>query len=457
MTAQACIGRNGLRRLEVKELAGQVPHVVIIGGGFGGLAAAKALKGAPVRITLIDRSNHHLFQPLLYQVAISYLSPAHIASPIRSILRNQKNVTVEMMEFTGLDKDQRLVHACSPDGSVSTLTYDFLILAPGVRHSYFGHDEFEKFAPGLKSLADAVAIRNKVLGAFELAETEKSPSKHGDLLTFVLVGAGPTGVETAAAIAVLIKMTLQSQFRRISLQRTRIVLIDGGNRVLASFSEHLSQAAQKRLQSLGVEVRLGSVVEQVDQDGVTLSGGERIVSKTVIWAAGVAPSPIAQWLGAPADKIGRVRIEKDLTVPGHPEIFVIGDAASLDRNGLPLPGVAQVAMQQGRYAGRAIRGRLSGKPLVAPFSYFDKGNMAVIGRNFAVLESGKVRMSGMIAWLAWVAVHLQFLGQSSLRLTVFVQWIWSYLTGQGGSYLIVNHHAMVTAPAIATRKEAGSP
>ena len=415
----------------------QLPQVVIVGGGFGGLSAAAALKHAPVRITLIDRSNHHLFQPLLYQVAISVLSPGNIAAPLRVILRNQKNLTVEMREVTGVDKVQKAVYSRALDGTVDTTPYDYLILATGVGQSYFGHDEFEKFAPGLKSLPDALAARNKILSAFELAETERDPSKHGDLLTFVIVGAGPTGVETAGAIAVLIRLTLQKQFRRISLQKTRVVLVDGGSRVLASFSEEISGIALRRLQSLGIEVRLNTRVELVDGEGVVLKGGERIVSKTVIWAAGVEPSPVAKWIAAPADKTGRVRIQEDLTVPDQPNIYVIGDVASLDRNGRPLPGVAQVAIQQGRYAGRAIRARLDGRPAGKPFSYFDKGNMAVIGKNFSVLESGEFRLSGFPAFLAWGAVHLQFLGQSSLRVTVLVQWFWTYFTGQGGARLIV--------------------
>ena len=415
----------------------QLPHVVIVGGGFGGLSAAAALKKAPVRITLIDRSNHHLFQPLLYQVAISILSPGNIASPLRVILRNQKNLAVEMREVTSVDKAQKVISSRALDGTISTTPYDYLILATGVGPSYFGHDEFEKFAPGLKSLPDALTARNKILSAFELAETEPDPSRHRDLLTFVIVGAGPTGVETAGAMAILIKLTLQKEFRRISLQKTRVVLVDGGSRVLASFSEKISAIALRRLQSLGVEVRLHTRVELVDGDGVVLNGGERIVSKTVIWAAGVEPSPVAKWLDAPADKTGRVRIREDLTVPDQPEIYVIGDVASLDRNGLPLPGVAQVAIQQGRYAGRAIRARLAGKPVGKPFSYFDKGSMAVIGKNFSVLESGKFRLSGFPAFLAWGVIHLQFLGQSSLRVTVLVQWLWGYFTGQGGARLIL--------------------
>src|SRR5271154_2964636 len=367
-----------------------LPQVVIVGGGFGGLAVAKALKNTPAEITLMDRTNHHLFQPLLYQVATSALFPGQIGTPIRAILRNQKNTTVILGEVTGVNKTQKCVFVSDADRVGVPLPYDYLILATGVTHSYFGHNEFEKFAPGLKTLADAEAIRNKILQAFEQAEAEEDPAHHRDLLTFILVGAGPTGVEMAGA--------------------------------------------------LGVEVRLGHSVDQIDADGIVVAG-ERIVSKTVIWTAGVAPSPAGKWLQAETDRAGRVRIQNDLTVPGHPEIFVIGDTAALDQNGKPLPGVAQVAMQQGRYAGKVIHNRIAGKPAPGPFSYFDKGSMAVVGKGFAVLQSGKVQVSGFGAWLTWAAVHLQFLATSSLRLTVFLQWIWTYVTGQRGDRLIVNHHA----------------
>jgi NADH dehydrogenase FAD-containing subunit len=420
-------------------MSDRTPHVVIVGGGFGGLAAAKALKHTPVHITLVDRTNHHLFQPLLYQVATSVLSPGQIASPIRGILRNQKNTTVILGEVTGVDKDQRFVFVNSTDREGVPLPYDYLILATGVRHSYFGHNEFEKFAPGLKNLADAVAIRNKILLAFEQAETEEESGRHRDMLTFVLVGAGPTGVEMASAIAVLVRKTLQSEFRRIDPASARIVLIDGSQRVLGSFSEELSKAAKNRLEDLGVEVRLGHGVDQIDEEGVIVAG-ERIASKTVIWTAGVAPSPAGKWLGVETDRAGRVRIQTDLTVPHHPEIFVVGDTASLDQDGKPLPGVAQVAMQQGRYAGKVIHASIKGSSPPRPFRYFDKGNMAVVGKGFAVLQSGKVRLSGFVAWLAWAAVHLEFLATSSLRVNVFIQWVWTYLTGQRGSRLIVNHH-----------------
>lgn len=416
------------------------PRVVIVGGGFGGLAAAKALKNAPASIILVDRTNHHLFQPLLYQVAISVLAPGQIASPIRAILREQKNVTVVLGEVTGVDKARQLVYANSADREAVPLAYDYLILATGATHSYFGHPEFEEFAPGLKSLADAVAVRNKILSTFEQAEAEEDPHLHRDLLTFVLVGAGPTGVEMASAIATLVRSMVQSEFRRINPSMARIVLVDKGNRVLGTFAENLSEAAKRRLEELGVEVRVGQGVEEINDNGVII-GGEWIASKTVIWTAGVAPSSAGKWLEAETDHAGRVKVRNDLTVPGQPEIFVVGDTMTLNQDGKPLPGVAQVAIQQGRYAGKSIRARIAGSSARAPFRYFDKGNLAVVGKGYALLQTGRVRMKGFLAWLVWAAVHLQFLATSSLRVSVFVQWVWTYLSGQQGSRLIVNHHA----------------
>lgn len=421
-----------------------LPVVVIVGGGFGGLAAAKVLKNAPAHVTLIDRTNHHLFQPLLYQVAISELAPGQIGSPIRSILGKQRNTTVILGEVTGVDKDEKYVVVNDADRVGIRLPYDYLILATGATHSYFGHEEFRAHAPGLKSLADALAVRNKVLSAFEQAEAEEDPSRHRDLLTFVLVGAGPTGVEMSSALALLVRNTLRSEFRRIDPASARIVLIDHSPRVLGSFSEGLSSAAKKRLEDLGVEVMLGRSVETIDAAGV-IAGGERIVSNTVIWTAGVAPSPAAKWLNAESDRAGRVRVQKDLSLPGHPEIFVVGDTATFEENGKSLPGVAQVAMQQGRYAGRLIARRIAGKPAPRPFSYFDKGTMAVVGKGYAVLQAGRVHLSGLLAFLAWAGVHLQFLAQSNLRVSVFIQWVWTYLTGQRGSRLIVNYHSFGSA------------
>ncbi len=431
-------------------LKSRTPCVVIVGGGFGGLAAAKALRKAPTRNILIDRTNHHLFQPLLYQVATSVLSPSQISSPIRGILRKQKNTTVIMGEVTGVDKEQRCVFVNSPDREHVPVNYDYLILATGVRHSYFGHNEFEKFAPGLKSLGDAVAIRNKVLEAFEQAEAEEDPALHRDLLTFVLVGAGPTGVEMAAALAVLVHTTLRSDFRRIDPTKARIVLIDAAPKVLGTFAPDLSAAAQKHLENLGVEVRLGHAVDRIDEEGVIVAA-ERIASKAVIWTAGVAPSPAGKWLGAETDRAGRVRVQGDLSIPGYPEIFVIGDTASLDQDGRPLPGVAQVAMQQGRYVGKLISRRVIGKDGLKPFRYFDKGNMAVVGKGYAILQSGNVRLHGLIAWFAWAFIHITFLAQLGLRISVFLQWAWLFLTGERGSRLIVDYHSsesIQTAPTI---------
>jgi NADH:ubiquinone reductase (H+-translocating) len=432
------------------------PHtVVIVGGGFGGIGAAKALRNAPVRVILIDRSNHHLFQPLLYQVATAVLGPGQIASPIRNILRDQSNVTVLMGEVTGVNKEDRQVLVNNVDRKGIPLSYDSLILATGAQHSYFGHDEFERYAPGLKSLADAVAVRNKVLNAFEQAEAEEDPTRHQDLLTFVLVGAGPTGVEMSAAIATLVRTSLRSDFRRINPTSARVVLVDRSKRVLGSFTEGLSTAAHARLKSLGVEVLLDRGVEEIDEDGVVVAG-ERIASKTVIWTAGVTPSPAGKWLGVETDHAGRVRIQGDLTVPGHPEVFVVGDTASLDQDGKPLPGVAQVAMQQGRYAGKLIHRRLLGEPPPRPFRYFDKGSMAVVGKGYAILQTGKVAISGFLAWMAWAAIHLEFLAQSSLRLSVFVQWVWTYMTEQRGSRIIINYHPTPVTPAAETTTKPGA-
>jgi NADH:ubiquinone reductase (H+-translocating) len=419
-------------------------RIIIVGAGFGGLAAAKALKKTQAEVVLIDRTNHHLFQPLLYQVATSVLTPSQIATPIRGIFRNQKNAIVIMGEVTGVDKDQKCVFVSDADRQNVPITYDYLILATGASHSYFGHNEFAEYAPGLKSLGDAEAARNKILQAFELAEAEEDPVRHQDLLTFVLVGAGPTGVEMAGALAILVRTALKSDFRRIDPTSARIVLVDMAPKVLGPFSENLSKAAKQRLEKLGVEIRLGHGVDQIDAEGVVIAG-ERIPSKTVIWTAGVAPSPAGRWLNVETDRAGRVRIQKDLTVSGHPEIFVVGDTASLDQNGKPLPGVAQVAMQQGRYAGKLIHTRIVGSPPPRAFSYFDKGSMAVVGKGFAVLQSGKVQISGLGAWLTWAAVHLQFLATSSLRLGVFLQWAWTYVTGQRGDRLIVNHYSSEVA------------
>src|ERR1700683_33847 len=433
-------------------------RIVIIGAGFAGLAAAKALRRANADAQVIDRSNHNLFQPLLYKVASTVISPAKIASLIRGLLKSQRNTTVFLGEVRGINKHAKFVYASNEDHEDAALSYDILVIATGVAHSYFGHDEFAEFAPGLKGLADAVRIRNRVLKAFEQAEAEDDPSRRQDLLTFVLVGAGPTGVELASSLAVLVRTKLKAEFRRINLAATRIVVVDMAPRVLGTFASELSEAAKRRLENLGVEVRLGHSVDQIDAEGVVVAG-ERIGRKSVIWTAGVAPSPAGKWLNVETDRAGRVRIQNDLTVPGHPEILVIGDTASLDQEGRPLPGVAQVAIQQGRYAGKLIHSRITGNTPPGPFSYFEKGSMAVVGKGFAVLQTGKVHVSGFGAWLTWAAVHLQFLATSSLRLSVFLQWIWTYVTGQRGSRLIVNPRGSESGRTVAetnTRAAASS-
>jgi NADH dehydrogenase len=414
----------------------QLPHVVIVGGGFAGLAAARALRNAPVHVTLIDRSNHHLFQPLLYQVATATLASGDIAAPIRHLLRKQRNVTVAMAEVAGVDVANRRVlvdYIGQPD---TPFEYDYLILATGASHSYFGHNEFAPFAPGMKTLADAESIRAKVLKAFETAEIEEDPSKHRDLLTFVLVGAGPTGVEMAGALAELRRFTLKSDFRRIDPFQARVILVEAGPRILANFPEELSRKAQARLESVGVEVRLGQPVKAINEAHVVI-GDETIPCRTIIWTAGVTPSPAGKWLNALTDKAGRVRTQPDCSIPGHPDIFVVGDTASLDQDGKPLPGVAQVAMQQGRYVGKVIGNRETERPAPPPFRYFDKGNMAVIGRGFAILDSRFAKMSGLPAWLAWAFIHILFLPALGNRLRVWTQAIWSYGTRQRGSQLIV--------------------
>ncbi len=429
-----------------RDAADTRPRVVVVGGGFAGLAAVKALKRAPVRILLIDRRNHHIFQPLLYQVATAMLPPSDIAVPIREVLRKQRNTTVVMAEATGVDPERRLVLGSAPDRGEAAIPYDYLVLATGVAKSYFGHDEFAPFAPGVKSLEDAEAIRNKLLSIYETAETEEDPSKHRDLLSVVLVGAGPTGAELAGAIAQMARVTLRSDFRRVDPRLTRVILLDNGPRILAGFSEDLSRKAHDRLTSMGVEIRTGAHVEHVDDKGVVV-GGQRIASRTVLWTAGVQPSPAGQWLRAEGDRAGRVAVQADLSVPGRPEVFVVGDTAHLEANGKPLPGVAQVAMQQGRYVGKLIASRVAGRPAPPPFSYFDKGNMAVIDRNFAILESGRVRLSGFLAWAAWATIHLAYLPQGEHRREVILRWIWTYITGKQGSRLILG--SPVPAPPAA--------
>ena len=414
----------------------QAPLVVIVGGGFGGLAAAKTLRCSWINVLLIDRSNHHVFQPLLYQVATSVLASGQIASPIRGLLASQTNTTVMLGNVTGVDADSRQIIVDANDKVGLRINYDYLILATGANHNYFGHDEFASFAPGLKTLADAEALRNHILEVFEKAEIEDDPERRQALMTFVMVGAGPTGVEIASAIAVMARTTLRRDFRRIDPSSAHIVLVDLGARPLSSFSEKLSNAAMDRLIKLRIDVRLGLAVQMIDKEGVVI-GDDRVRAKTVVWTAGVAPSPAGKWLATMVDRAGRVRIQPDLTVSDRPDIFVIGDTASLDQDGRTLPGVAQVAIQQGKYAAASILQRVRGRSPLPPFRYFDKGNLAVVGRNFAVLQSAGVQLSGFTAWLIWAFIHIQFLAEASLRFSVFLQWVWTYMSGKRSERLII--------------------
>jgi NADH dehydrogenase FAD-containing subunit len=414
------------------------PQIIIVGGGFGGIAAARALRKASARVLLIDKTNHHVFQPLLYQVATSVLSPENIAAPIRHVLHRQANTTVLQGTVTGVDVGKKV---CFVDGAPLPLPYDYLVLATGAHHSYFGHDEYAPFAPGLKTLTDAVQLRNKILGAFEACERTLAPQDHPELLTFVIVGGGPTGVELAGAIAELARQTLETEFRRFDPASLKLILVEAGPRILPSFAERLAAASTAKLVELGVEVRTGAPVEKVDAEGVIVSG-ERIRTSNVFWAAGVKGSPAAKWLGAEADRAGRVKVLADCSVPSHPEIFVVGDTAHLEENGKPLPGVAQVAIQQGRYVGRLIAGRLKGKSEPPPFKYFNKGNLATVGRNFAVMEAFGIRTGGWFAKLVWAFVHIQFLVVASSRIGTLLRWSWKLLTRQRLARLIIEQEPL---------------
>jgi NADH dehydrogenase len=410
-------------------------RVVIIGGGFAGIAAAHALRHANVEVLLIDRRNHHIFQPLLYQVAAAVLSPAEIAAPIRQLEAKQRNVTVLLAEVTGVDVASRTIEAASPGAGVRKIAFDYLVVATGMRPNYFGHDEFARYAPGLKSLGDAETIRAKILGAFELAAMTEDEGERARQMTFVLVGAGATGVELAGSLAGLVKVTLRGNFRRIDPSKSTIILLDAGNRVLPTFAEPLSRRVTRRLTKLGVKVLTGVKVETVDEQGV-VAGGKRIPSATVVWTAGVAASPIPKMLGTKTDRGGRALVDPFLKVVEAPRVFVAGDAASIMQNGHPVPGVAQAAIQEGRYVGRLIASELKGREVKRPFHYFDKGNMAVVGKNYAVLERGWLRTSGFLTWLVWAFVHILSLPQLQNRLRVQRQWLWSYFTGQRSSRLI---------------------
>ena len=419
-------------------------RVLVVGGGFGGMSVVKALEHAPVHVTLVDRSNHHLFQPLLYQVAMAGLGPNEIAAPIRGVLRHVDNARVLLAEVTGADLEQRRVFTaeCTP------LEYDYLVLAPGAVNSYFGHDDWAHFAPGLKDLDDAVEIRRRVLLAFEAAEREPDPAKQRKYLTFVVIGGGPTGVELAGAIAELATFVLDRDFRAIKPDATRVVLVEGSERVLGTFDPDISARALKSLHEMGVETLLGERVTGIDEQGVSL-GEKRIEAATVLWAAGVRASPLLERIGLTVDRGGRVKVNMDCSVPGHPEVFVVGDAANFIPQGesTSLPGVSPVAMQQGRFVARAIE-RLVDKHEPGTFKYLDKGSMATIGRSRAVAEIGKLHLSGFIAWLAWLTVHIFYLIDFRNRVLVLIDWAWSYFTYQRGSRLITGHRLEAGTPVV---------
>ena len=412
-----------------------LPHVVIVGAGFGGLQAARALGKAPLRVTVIDRQNHHLFQPLLYWVATAGLSPADITSPIRWVLKRQQNTEVVLAEVTGVDVENRRVLI-----GEHSIQYDYLVLATGAHDNYFGHPEWERNAPGLKSITDATSIRRRILLSFETAEAEAAegendPEKIRKLLTFALVGTGPTGVELAGAIAELAHKALVSDFRHIDTRQSRIVLIEAAPRILAAFPESLARKTERKLKRIGVEVSTGKAVTQVDESGVTLDG-EHIPAHTVIWSAGVSASPAGKWLGVDIDRAGRVKVAADLSVPHHPEIFVIGDTASVIQDGKPLPGVAPVAMQAGRYVASVIKRNTEGKQLPPPFHFRNKGNLATVGRSYAIVEMGKLRIAGLLAWAIWLVVHIYYLIGFRNRVVALFQWAWTYFTYSRGARLI---------------------
>ncbi|GLQ55083.1 NAD(P)/FAD-dependent oxidoreductase [Devosia nitrariae] len=426
-------------------------RVVIIGGGFGGLAAALALKGADAEITIVDRRNHHLFQPLLYQVATAALATSEIAWPIRTILRDRREVRTVLGTVIGIDTGERLVRI--EDGTA--LPYDSLILATGARHAYFGHDEWEANAPGLKTLEDATTIRRQLLEAFEAAERETDPQARAALLTFVVIGGGPTGVEMAGAISELARASLRDEFRTIDPREARVYLIEGLDRVLLAFEKDLSAYAEKALIDLGVIVELGRNVTQVDAEGVTY-GDRRLAAKTVIWAAGVQASPAAKWLGAEADKAGRIRVEPDLTVPGHPEIFAVGDTATITMpDGKPVPGIANAAKQAGEHAARIIRARVMGDTAPKPFAYKHRGSLATIGKRAAVIDFGWIKLKGWIAWWVWGLAHIYFLIDAKNRFSVALSWLWIYLTGRRSARLITQGPAEKTAPLKEVTKTEG--
>jgi NADH:ubiquinone reductase (H+-translocating) len=407
-----------------------VPRVVIIGAGFGGLIAARKLATSPVQVTLMDRRNYHTFQPLLYQVATAGLSPGEIAAPIRWILRGRSNVRILMGEVDDVDVSRRVVRLVDAD-----IPYDYLIVAAGASHAYFGHDEWEPFAPGLKTIEDALEIRRRVLLAFELAERQAAENGEQVQLNFVVVGGGPTGVELAGTLAEIARRALANEFHSIDPERTRILLLEGGPRVLPAYPEDLSRSAEEQLRRLGVEVHTSAMVTGIEPAAV-IASQTRLPAAVILWAAGVAASPLGKKLGAPVDRAGRVLVNPDLSLPGHPEVFVIGDLASLkDKNGNPLPGLAPVAMQQGKATAKNIKRELQGNPR-QNFHYLDKGSLATIGRAAAVAQFGKVHISGFLAWLSWLFVHIFFLIGFRNRIIVLIQWAWAYFTYERGARLI---------------------
>jgi NADH:ubiquinone reductase (H+-translocating) len=413
-------------------------RVVVVGAGFGGLETTYRLGSAPVQITLIDRRNHHLFQPLLYQVATASLATSDIAWPIRYLLRDRREVTTLFATVSGVDAQKRRV--LLEDGSA--VPYDTLVLATGARHAYFGHDEWETYAPGLKTLEDATTIRRRILVAFERAERESDPKRRAARLTFVIIGAGPTGVELAGTIAELARHTLPGDFRNIDTTKTRVVLIEAGPRVLAGFSDDLSAYAQASLERIGVEVVLGQPVTECTRDGVVY-GGQKLNAKTIIWAAGVRASPAAEWLDAPTDRAGRLQVEQDLTVPGHPEIFAIGDTVTINAwDGNPVPGIAPAAKQEGRYVANAIKSRLRGEK-VEPFRYKHAGSLAQIGKRLAVIDFGRIKLRGAIAWWIWGIAHIYFLIGLRHRLAVALTWLWIYVRDQRAARLITQGSSKV--------------
>ena len=412
-------------------IRGKRQHLLIVGGGFGGLWAARALADAPVRITLLDRGNHHLFQPLLYQVATAGLSAPDIAAPLRHILRGQENVTVLMSEAERVDTAGQCVRLANG----TSIGYDYLLLATGANHAYFGHDEWAVHAPGLKTLDDALLIRRRLLSAFERAEAETDTAAQRALLSFAIVGGGPTGVELAGTLAEIARHTLRREFRNIDPRRTRVLLIEAGPRILSTFPESLSQRAQRQLERLGVSVHTGQPVTAIDAEGVTV-GETSIAARTVLWAAGVAASPLAQSLGVPLDRAGRVAVDPDLSVPGHPRIFVAGDLASVHSDGKPVPGVAPAAKQMGKHVARAIRARLSDRA-ATPFRYRDFGNLATIGRRAAIVDLHGLRFSGFPAWAFWLAAHIFFLIGFRNRAVVLLDWAVAYWTYQRNARIIV--------------------